>query len=222
MAIDGMPAETMSADDFPPAVGAEPAPLATRGGAGSALTLIMGRIAAGEQRALAELYDRTAVKLLGLALLIVRDEQDAQEVVCDVYLQVWQSSLRYDAARGSVLAWLLGICRARAIDRYRRKRARTPRAGAGGEPDSGSTVEDGEPGDLLQKLQEGSAIRLALEGLSPIRRRLLALAFFQGLSHQEISIATNLPIGTVKSHIRRALVMLRAQLAPEDGDGSPV
>lgn len=151
-------------------------------------------------------------------MLIVRNQQDAEEVACDVYLQVWRSARRYDPARGSVLAWMLGICRARAIDRYRRRRPKS--LGEVAEPASGGAAADEEPCELLQKLEQGSAIRRALELLSPIRRQLLLLAFFQGLSHEEISIETSLPVGTVKSHIRRALATVRAQLGPGDGDVS--
>lgn len=210
----------MVTGDLPSAAAAAPVSASVRSGGTATLTPLVARIAAGDQGALAELYDCTAAKLLGFALLIVKDQQDAEEVACDVYLQVWRSPLRYDSTRGSVLAWMLGICRARAIDRYRRRRARSPGEVAVGEPGSGGAAADGEPCDLLQKLEQGSAIRRALEGLSPVRRQLLALAYFRGLSHEEISIKTNLPVGTVKSHIRRALATLRAQLGPGDGDVS--
>lgn len=211
-----MPKEIMVTGNLPSAAAAVP----VRSAGTANLTPLVARIASGDQDALAELYDCTAARLLGFAMLIVKDQQDAEEVACDVYLQVWQAPLRYDAARGSVLAWLLGICRARAIDRYRRRRARSPGEVAAVEPMACVGAPDAEPCDLLQKLEQGSAIRRALERLSPIRRQLLSLAFFQGLSHEEISIKTNLPVGTVKSHIRRALATLRGQLGPSDRDVS--
>ena len=214
------PADIMVTGDLPSTAAAAPASASVRSAETATLTALVARIAAGDQGALAELYDCTATKLLGFALLMVKDQQDAEEVTCDVYLQVWRSSLRYDPARGSVLAWMLGICRARAIDRFRRRRARSPAEGVVGESGPGGAAADGEPCDLLQRLEQGSAIRRALERLSPVRRQLLALAFFQGLSHEEISVKTNLPVGTVKSHIRRALATLRAQLGPGDGDAS--
>lgn len=217
-----MPAEIMLTGVLSSAAAAAPASASVRSAGTASLTPLVARIAAGDQGALAELYDCTAAKLLGFALLIVKDQQDAEEVVCDVYLQLWRSSLRYDPTRGSVLAWMLAICRARAIDRhrYRRRRARSFGDVAVSEAGARGAAEDGEPCDLLQQLEQGSAIRSALERLSPVRRQLLALAFFQGLSHEEISIETNLPVGTVKSHIRRALATLRVYLGPGDGDVS--
>lgn len=203
-------------DGESPATGYVPAATAVGGygrGGECRLQPLIARIAAGEEGALEELYDQTAGKLFGFAHFIVRDQEDAEEVVCDVYLQVWRAPLRYDAARGSVLAWLFGICRARAIDRCRRNRARvlTGIAPADAAPEN---AEGGELCDLLERLEQGSAIALALTRLSPVRRQILALAFFRGLSHGEIAIETKLPIGTVKSHIRRALSALRGQIGP--------
>ena len=205
---------------LPAAPAASPAGPPDGSGAASSLASLVGRIAAGEQGALAQLYDGTAATLFGFARLIVRDQQDAEEVVCDVYMQVWRAPRRYDPARGSVLAWLLGICRARAIDRCRRKRARLPGEPARGESTCAGEAAQGEPCELLQRLEQGSVIRSALERLPPVRRQLLSLAYQHGLSHPEIATRTNLPVGTVKSHIRRALESLRAQLAPGGADGT--
>jgi RNA polymerase sigma-70 factor (ECF subfamily) len=106
---------------------------------------------------------------------------------------VWQSAAQYDAGRGTVLAWLVMICRARAIDRYRQNTCRTAAVswqfGATADPVSAHP----EPHDLLLALQQGSARHCAIERLSPVRQRLLALSFFQDLSHVEIAQATNQP-----------------------------
>jgi RNA polymerase sigma-70 factor (ECF subfamily) len=176
------------------------------------LEALVHGVAAGEQAALAELHDATVAKLYGLARLILRNVADAEEVVCDTYTQVWQAASRYDSSRGSVLGWMLTICRSRAIDllRQRKTRERLPL-----EENDGHDLEPlagGEPDALLNALQQGSAVRRALEGLSPVRRELVSMAFLQGLSHQEIAEQTGLPIGTVKSHIRRALAALRTDL----------
>lgn len=139
-----MPTEIMVTGDLPSGAAAAPASALVRSAGTATLTPLVARIASGDQDALAQLYDSTAAKLLGFAMLIVKDQQDAEEVACDVYLQVWQAPLRYDPARGSVLAWLLGICRARAIDRCRRRRARAPGEVAAGEPDCGGVAADGD------------------------------------------------------------------------------
>lgn len=188
---------------------AEPQPtLANKLGDG--LSVLLDRVAAGDEFALAELYDQTVAKLFGLASLIVRNGEDAEEIVIDVFVQIWRNARQYDCGRGSVLAWMLTICRSRAIDRHRRSRA-------GGQ---GEAAEPGAPEDrcelppdcLLQVFEQDSALYRAIAGLSPIRRQLVSLAFFQGLTHEEIARETCLPVGTVKSHIRRALTSLRSAL----------
>lgn len=178
----------------------------------SELLALIERIAMGQQAALNELYDLTVAKLFGLARLILRNTADAEEVVCDTYAQIWESADRFESGRGSVLGWMLTICRSRALDLLRQRRSRA-RTADGFERESAST-DDAEagPDELLQSLQQGSSVQRAMAALSPTRRRLVSLAFLQGLSHQEIVEQTGLPLGTVKSHIRRALTTLREEL----------
>ena len=176
------------------------------------LSALIERVAAGEQAALGELYDLTVGRLYALAQTVLRNAADAEEVVCEVYTQVWQSAAQYDRSRGGVMGWLLTICRSRAIDRGRRNRTRSQASSTfevtGSHRDSAAP----NPEDLLTLVQQGTSIHRALEQLTPIRRELVSLAFFRGLSHEEIAIESNLPIGTVKSHIRRALATLRSEL----------
>jgi RNA polymerase sigma-70 factor (ECF subfamily) len=182
------------------------------------LTALLRRIAAGEECALAELYDLTVARLFSLATLIVRNTQDGEEVVCDVFVQVWRSARQYDPQRGSAFGWLLTICRSRAVDRCRRNRAAL--ADSDGPP-AGTAAEGYEPGpdDVLQLFERDSAVFRTLAKLSPLRRHLVALAFFQGLTHEEIAKETRLPMGTVKSHIRRALAVMRLELG-DRGSGA--
>lgn len=177
------------------------------------LVALIERVAVGQQAALSELYELTVAKLFGLARLIVRNSADAEEVVCDTYAQIWESARRFESGRGSALGWMLTICRSRALDllRQRRSRARTA-DGFERETELGDTMDEAAPDALLQALQQGTSVQRALAALTPIRRRLVSLAFLQGLSHQEIVEETGLPLGTVKSHIRRALTMLREEL----------
>jgi RNA polymerase sigma factor (sigma-70 family) len=171
---------------------------------------LIGEIARGDERALEQLYDATVDKLYGLAMSILRRLEDAEEVVCATYAYAWANARSYSTARGSVLAWLLMMCRSRAIDRLRQLR------------NSGITVdvselahmpdEDDRPDDILLLMQEHSRIRAALAKLSPERRRLVALAFFRGMSHVEMAQSEGIPLGTVKSHLRRALQELREEL----------
>ena len=116
----------------------------------------------------------------------------------------------FDPGRGSVLAWLLMMCRSRALDLLRQRRSR-----AAAEASASRFVEEdteSAPEELLRQAQACTAIHQALGTLSPLRRQLVALAFFRGLSHQEIARAVSLPIGTVKSHLRRSLQGMRAVL----------
>jgi RNA polymerase sigma-70 factor (ECF subfamily) len=202
----------------PPLMGASRAPPETP--ASDGLAALLRRVAAGEECALELLYDLTAARLFSLASFIVRNSQDAEEVVCDAFVQIWRNAWQYDPQRGSALAWLLTICRSRALDRYRRNRAAlAPRLG-----DPALTLASGcEPGpdDILQLFERDSAVFGVLAMLSPVRRRLVALAFFQGLTHEEIARETALPVGTVKSHIRRALAVMRSQLGARQSSAQP-
>ena len=164
-----------------------------------------------DQAAFARLYDLTAARIYGLALRIVIKRDLAEEVASDAFLQVWQQAARYDAARGSPLAWMLTITRSRALDALRR---RDP-AEAHADPTllRTDTASANDPVDLLSALDQRSALHAAIAELAPNARQLLALAFFRGLSHQEIANHTGMPLGTVKTILRNALQSLQPRLA---------
>ncbi len=161
-----------------------------------------------DQSALGLLYENLISQVYGLALRITRRVQTAEEVVQDTFWQVWRQAPRFDPARGSAKAWVLAIARSRAIDALRRVEPSEVEL----EPETLELIvaPDGDmPPDLLAAAQQGHQLYIALESLDPIPRQLLSLAFFRGLSHDEISQQVGLPLGTVKSHIRRALITLR-------------
>jgi len=169
-------------------------------------------MARGEQAALSELYGLTVTKLVGMARRILKEPADVEEVVCDSYLHAWRTADQYRGDRGSVLAWLMVICRNRAIDRFRNNGAGL-RGHAAGYAESDPPPGDAHtPLDLLLALERDHAVYRAVAELSPLRRELLALAFFRGLTHPEIAADTRLALGTVKSHLRRALQVLRKRL----------
>jgi RNA polymerase sigma-70 factor (ECF subfamily) len=166
----------------------------------------------GDEAGLESLYEATVGKLYALAVAILRSKEDAEEVVWSTYAYAWSNAQQFDPARASAMGWLLMLCRSRALDRLRQRRATRPALDiADVEPAS----EDTPAEDLLSMLQQSSRVRGALAQLSPTRRQLVTLAFLQGLSHPEIAAATGLPLGTVKSHMRRALGQLRAALEDE-------
>lgn len=175
------------------------------------LEACLKRIGGGDELALADLYDATCGRVNGIVLRIVRDTVAAEEVVEDVFFQVWRQALRYDPARGRPLAWILTIARSRALDHLRRADPAVchpePHTLLEFEPHAG-----GDPPDLLAACQDSSLVHAALAALDPVPRQLVALVFFRGLTHEEVAQHAGLPLGTVKSHVRRALLSLRATL----------
>jgi RNA polymerase sigma factor (sigma-70 family) len=173
---------------------------------------LVARLAAAEPAALAELYDMTAGRVYALALRITAQRTAAEEVVSDVYLQVWRQAGRYNPARGRVLVWLLTICRSRALDALRRrildhKILEEPR----------TEIADGEePLDILLNTERRHAVHSALSILSVEQRQLLALAFYRGLTHSQLAAHTGMPLGTVKSLLRRAMQTLKQELLTEE------
>lgn len=172
-----------------------------------------------DERALAALYDASFARVFGLVRRIVRRPALAEEVVEDTYFQVWRQAARFDPARGSALAWLLGMARSRAIDALRRE-ARFQHDPLD-EHDAHAAAGDEAPADeLLDLARRHAELHRALMRLGPNTRQLVSLAFFRGLSHEEIATQTRLPLGTVKSTIRRALLTLREVLG--DGAAAPL
>jgi RNA polymerase sigma-70 factor, ECF subfamily len=169
------------------------------------------RMAAGDDGALAELYDRHGRLVYSLALRIVRDQRDAEEVVQDVFAQAWRQSGRYSAGRGSVIAWLMTLTRSRALDRVRGRLAR-PDASADSEPIV--EISDGTaPADeQLSIADRAGQVRAALSSLPLLQRLAIELAFYEGLTHTEIAERLEQPLGTVKTRIRQGLMKLRDQL----------
>lgn len=192
----------------------------------SALHQHLKLIAQQNEEALAEFYDATLGKVYAIALYITGSQGDAEEVVEDVYLQVWQQAGRYDPDRARVMTWLQTICRSRALDYLRRN----DNANTFTHPDPQSLNEHDqtagaypyhqvdsqtEPLDILTITESRTAIHKALRTLLPQQRQLVALAFFKDMSHRQIAEHTAIPLGTVKSHIRNAMITLQKSLASD-------
>jgi len=171
------------------------------------LALLVAEMRKGNERALESLYDATVGKLYALASAILRQTDDAEDVVCATYAQAWESAASYDAQRASVLGWLLMICRSRALDLLRKRQVRQEALGAAGLDRIGDWAD--RPEDLLSLTQQSSRVHAALAALPVERRQLVSLAFLRDLTHHEIAGITGMPLGTVKSHLRRALLQLR-------------
>ena len=168
---------------------------------------VLRRLAAGDREAVAELYDRHAARVLGLAYRIVRNTSDAEDVVQDVFAQAWRTAPNYEASRGTVAGWLLMMARTRAIDRLR---ARQTRRDAGGEPDLERVPSNAVPvPEQIIANQQAARVRGAMVALPPEQKTALELAYFEGLSQSEIAERLQIPLGTVKTRIRSALALLR-------------
>lgn len=179
-----------------------------------ALAALMARVVERDERALARLYDETSSRVYGLALRICRQAAMAEEVVEEAYWQAWRQAPRFDPGRGEVMTWLLAIARSRAIDalrrdeRFRHEELAEDGAETGAEPALAAL-------DLLDAMRGERRVHEALATLDARSRQLVALAFFRGLTHEEIATQAGMPLGTVKSLIRRALLQLRHLLAAE-------
>lgn len=172
-------------------------------------TLVEG-ICRQDEAALASFYDATVPRAYALVLRLARSPELTEDILSDVYLQVWQQAQRFDPDRGTVYAWLFIMCRSRTLDQLRRR----DRAESHADPDSlrGEAHGSGGPLDLLIALDSSSAVHEAVSLLEEQQRQLLSMAFFHGLSHQEIATHTNMPLGTVKTVLRRAMHALKGRL----------
>ena len=167
-----------------------------------------------DEAAFTQLYNSTVHRAWSVAMRITRQAEAAEEVVEDCYWQVWREAERFDAARGRVLTWVLTICRSRALDYLRRKDIAEPVA----EIEtlrSAELADDEDPLDILGATERASAVHRALEQLKPKERQLISLAFFRGLTHQEIAEACRMPIGTVKTTMHKAFRQLQSILGGE-------
>ena len=170
--------------------------------------LLLHRCAGGDRAAFRLLYDRWGSRLYGIALGITRQSSLAADALHDAFLQIWQQAHRFDPDRGGPEAWMVGMVRYRALDIVRRQAREIP----------GYEAEDreDESPDALARLvstTEGAALHRCLKELEEERRRLVVMAFVDGLSHSELAVRLRMPLGTVKSWIRRSLMQLRACLA---------
>ncbi|MEM9881593.1 MAG: sigma-70 family RNA polymerase sigma factor [Planctomycetota bacterium] len=174
----------------------------------------MPRIAAGDRAAVSECLDRYRGLVWSLARRSLADVGEAEDLVQDVFVELWRKADRFDPARGKETTFVAVLTRRRVIDRLRRRRTR---------PEAVETAAD-QPGsaagpDVLAEIgDELSRVRAALAELRPDQAEALRLAVCDGLTHAETAARLNLPLGTVKTHVRRGLQKLRDRLDPAGGD----
>jgi len=179
---------------------------------------VVHRVVSGDHSALGALYDLHGRAVYTLAVRIVGDPAEAEEVVQDVFLQVWRGAARYDKTRATVAGWLLMMARSRAIDRVRARQARP--VGTASSEFTIARLADGGIGQEANVItgQAVERLKLALQDLPNAMRAAIELAYYEGLSQSAIAERLGEPLGTVKTRMRTALQRLRLALGP---DGTP-
>jgi RNA polymerase sigma-70 factor (ECF subfamily) len=173
---------------------------------------LVGRIGAGDQEAFARFFDQHSPSVLGLLYRILGGRGEAEEVLQEVFLQVWRQADRYEAQRSTPRGWLLMLARSRALDRLRRRDARQRREVEAAEEATYPRLVRPLGTERLEEIERRRRVSSALEVLSPEQRRCIELAFFEGLTHTQIAARLEAPLGTVKSRILLGMNKLRQAL----------
>jgi RNA polymerase sigma-70 factor, ECF subfamily len=164
--------------------------------------MLLERVRARDHTAMTDLFDRYGSMVYSVALRVLKDTGHAEDVMQDVFFNLWENPKSFVSARGSLGAWLLVVARNRAIDALRRRKPSDPVDDVV-LPAKTNLASEAERNTLMEK------VRLVMNGLPPDQQRSLQLAFFEGLSHSEIAAQTGDPLGTVKTRIRTALISVR-------------
>ncbi|RZS64121.1 RNA polymerase ECF family sigma subunit [Agromyces ramosus] len=171
---------------------------------------LLGRVGRGDRAAFGALYDETSPRLFGLIRRLVVDAAQAEEVTQDVYLEIWQTAARFDAAKGSAIAWMFTLAHRRAVDRIRSAQAARDRDLRIGARDLDVPVDT--VAEAAETSVEHDRVRGALGDLSDLQRECVALAYYGGLTQREIADRLHVPLGTVKTRLRDGMIRLRTAL----------
>ena len=172
------------------------------------LARLLERVAGGDRGALPALYDRTSAKLYGICVRLLGNEAEAEDALQDAYVTVWRNAGRFDPAKASPITWLAVVARNKAIDRLRRRKLPTEQI------DSAADIADDSPTafDLVQQDQDAARLSGCLDELEEKARTMIRAAFLDGASYPELAEREGVPLGTMKSWIRRGLLRLRGCL----------
>ena len=171
---------------------------------------VMERIAGGDERAFAELYDALSSSVYGVVRRVVRDGAQTEEVTQEVFVELWRQAARFDPTRGGVRGWAMTIAHRRAVDCVRSEQARRDRQHRDAAMPAGGAQN---PPDAVIDALDRDAARRALGELSDVQRQALELAYYDGLTHVEIADHLGIALGTVKTRIRDGLIRLRSLMA---------
>jgi RNA polymerase sigma-70 factor, ECF subfamily len=188
-------------DDGEP--GSEPGPAAD-------LADLLRRAGRADEAAFARLYDATSSRVFGLALRVVRDPAQAEEVTQEAFLEIWRTAGRFDEAKGSPFAWILTITHRKAVDRVRSAEASTRRDTTYHQ--SNQPTDHDTTAEAVETSLEARRVRGALKTLTGVQQEAIGLAYFGGYTHTEVATMLDLPVGTAKTRIRDGLIRLRDAL----------
>lgn len=177
---------------------------------GARLASLLRRASRGDEGAFAEWYDATSSRAFGLAVRVLRDRAQAEEVTQEAYLDCWRHAARFDETKGTAMAWLLTIVHRKAVDRVRSAEASAHRDAAYGHREL--EVPHDETAEAATASLDATRVRTALADLTSKQREAIQLAFLGGYTHTEVASMLDLPVGTAKTRIRDGLIRLRDAL----------
>ncbi|MGD9998639.1 MAG: ECF RNA polymerase sigma factor SigK [Ilumatobacteraceae bacterium] len=187
----------------------QPQPAEASIGSGDPLTELLRRVARGDQDAFAQLYDELAPLVYGVALKVIRDPSQSEEVAQEVFVELWRIATRYDGSRGSVRSWAATIAHRRAVDRVRAEQSARDRL-------ERRVPDAARDHDVVEAAVESNLdqvrVRRALGVLSPLQREAVELAYFGGHTYREVAVLLDVAEGTVKTRIRDGMIRLRDAL----------
>jgi RNA polymerase sigma-70 factor (ECF subfamily) len=177
---------------------------------------LVARVVGGDQAAFEQLYEQSSPLLFTLVSRIVGNEGEAADLLQEVYLEVWRKASNYDHARGTPMAWLVTLARSRAIDRVRAlgSRGKGVTASLDDTPASDLIASNADAMEISAASERQALVWAALDRLPLVQRQAIELAYYEGLTHVEISGRLNVPLGTIKTRIRLAMEKLRDSLQP--------
>ena len=161
----------------------------------------------GDEGAFAELYDATSTRAYGLAVRVIRDPSQAEEVTQEAFLEIWRTAGRFDSTKGSAVSWVLTLVHRKAVDRVRSAQASTRRDTTYHQ--GSSAVDHDSTAEAAHASMEARRVRQAMDSLTEVQREALELAYFKGYTHTEVAKMLDLPVGTAKTRIRDGLIRLR-------------
>jgi RNA polymerase sigma-70 factor (ECF subfamily) len=173
---------------------------------------LVAAMAKGDKQAMAALYDQLSGPLYSLAIRMLGDATEAQDLTQDIFIQLWRTAASYDAGRGSVFSWAVTLTRNRAIDRIRMRQRRSEILATAAPDLQPAPAGEADSAGTLWLREKGAAVRAALAELAPDQQEAIELAFFSGLTQQEIAERLKEPLGTIKARIRRGLLRLKDRL----------